>query len=104
MQTEERERIQDWDLGNSNIKRSGRGGETNKEGWDVKIILLEENQERGIMEAKWRKYVKDNILDVDKNWKVTIAFSNLEVIGDLDMNSFGVMIRGQIWLERIKEH
>lgn len=104
MQTEERERIKDWDLGNSNIKRSGRGGETNKEDWDVKIILLEENQECGIMEAKWRKYVKDNILDVDKNWKVTIGFSNLEVIGDLDMNSFGVMIRGQIWLERIKEH
>lgn len=59
------------------------------------MILSEESHECVIMEAKWRKCVKGNILDkYDKNWEVTTEFSNLEVTGDLDKNSFDVMIGG----------
>lgn len=49
------------------------------------------------MEANWRKYGKDNVIDDDKddkNWQVTTVFSTLKVIDDCDKNSFGVMIRG----------
>ena len=60
----EEERIEDWNLGNSNIKRSGRRGKTNKD-WDVKIILLDKNHGSVIMETKWKKYVKHNVLAVD---------------------------------------
>lgn len=58
------ERIEDWNLRNSNIKRSERGGKTNKD-WDVKIISLDKNHGGVIMETKWKKYVRDNVLAVD---------------------------------------
>lgn len=60
----EEERIGDWNLGNSNIKRSGRGGKNDKD-WDVKLILLDKNHAGVIMETRWKKYVKHNVLAVD---------------------------------------
>lgn len=42
------------------------------------------------MEANWRKYGKDNVIDDDKddkNWQVTTVFSTLKVIDDRDKNS-----------------
>ena len=58
-------------------------------------MLSAQTWEDDIPEIKWRKCIKEAVINCfkwDKDWELTIRFDNLEVTGGIDKGCIGEMV------------